>query len=151
MLHGAGYMELHRALSDRYFSEILCMSTLKYQALRDDAARIPAALGQETLFSTTRHVLIYVCTVQILNKKMKTKPIRTNPGTRLEECKKTKPKAYLSLMDQPVPILLGQIQGLQMIAWVLVKNQGLGLEDWDAPQALDPSFEGYIRRPPHTA
>ncbi|GKC86003.1 hypothetical protein Tco_1141720 [Tanacetum coccineum] len=94
---------------------------------------------------------VMVVEVRILNKRTKTKPIRTNPGTRLEECKKTKPNAYLSLMDQPVPILLGQIQGLQMIAWALVKNQGLRLEDWDAPRALDPSSEGYIRRPPHTA
>nr|GEW74349.1 hypothetical protein [Tanacetum cinerariifolium] len=31
-----------------------------------------------------------------------------------------------------------------MIAWELVKNQGLGLEEWDAPsQALDPSLHHY--------
>ncbi|GKD00677.1 zinc finger, CCHC-type containing protein [Tanacetum coccineum] len=39
-----------------------------------------------------------------IHKKIKTKPKRTKPSTRLEEYEKMKPKAYSSLMGQPVHV-----------------------------------------------
>ncbi|GJW84521.1 hypothetical protein Tco_0157666 [Tanacetum coccineum] len=37
-----------------------------------------------------------------------------------------------------------------MIAWRIIKIEGPGLVDEERPRVLDPSSEGYIRRPPHT-
>ncbi|GKE51933.1 hypothetical protein Tco_1487089 [Tanacetum coccineum] len=42
------------------------------------------------------------------------------------------------------------IQGLQMIAWRIIKIEGPGLVDEERPRVLDPSSEHYIRRAPHT-
>ncbi|GJV66111.1 hypothetical protein Tco_1476939 [Tanacetum coccineum] len=68
-----------------------------------------------------------------MSKMDKNEAKRTKSSTGMEKYKKSKPKAYTSLMGQPVPILLGQSVG----------NEWMGLEDWDAPQALDPSSLGY--------
>ncbi|GKE36838.1 hypothetical protein Tco_1460243 [Tanacetum coccineum] len=55
-------------------------------------------------------------TVKVTNmsKIDKKEAKQTKPSTRLEECKKSKPKAYTSLMGQPVPILLGRLSSLTL-------------------------------------
>nr|GEX62149.1 protein kinase-like domain, phloem protein 2-like protein [Tanacetum cinerariifolium] len=102
----------------------------------------------------TNFLLVFIPTkVTDIHKRTKTKTKKTKPSTGLEEREKTKPKAYASLMDQPIPILLGQtpIGGLnvecdlrvQMDDWEFVIDQGLRLKAKDAPHHLEASLRCY--------
>ncbi|GJU86643.1 reverse transcriptase domain-containing protein [Tanacetum coccineum] len=69
-----------------------------------------------------------------MSKMDKNKPKQTKPSTRLEECKKSKTKAYTSLN--------GTTRAM-MKDFEVVMNQGLGLDNEDVPILLEPSSSGY--------
>ncbi|GJR94398.1 hypothetical protein Tco_0266572 [Tanacetum coccineum] len=58
--------------------------------------------------------LVYLCNENIKNGQKRCQKVK-NRAREWKECKKSKPKAYTSLMGQPVPILLGRLQQIVML------------------------------------
>ncbi|GKB87660.1 hypothetical protein Tco_0959932 [Tanacetum coccineum] len=94
-----------------------------------------------------------------ITKRTNTKQNGQNRAREWKEYKKTKPKAYLSLMGQPKPLThLTPIKATLAILNILIgekdmeaikgyddgfMNQGLRLVDEDAPEVLEPSSSCY--------
>ncbi|GKE39612.1 hypothetical protein Tco_1463017, partial [Tanacetum coccineum] len=120
-----------------------------FSSLNEDILKI-TILKTNTLYPSKKIRRICACTYQRLQRnedqyavtdisqRDKNKAKRTKPNTGSEEHKKTKPKAYLSLMGQPVPVwwvrcLIGQKDveddlRAQKNDLEFVINQELGLE-----------------------
>ncbi|GKB73663.1 ribonuclease H-like domain-containing protein [Tanacetum coccineum] len=68
-----------------------------------------------------------------ISKRTKIKKNGQSRAREWKEHRKSKPKAYTSLMGQPIPILYGEDPRAMMIDLEFVVNEGLGLEEGDAP------------------